>query len=102
MIPSNWIYAPFMVQSQTKADIQYPRNRRVEDRPPVVPFLLEFRRHLLMPETTGGTHADYRLGAAGDGLRRGTFSCLIISAIRIRTVFNSVIDIRYSQYSARR
>ena len=66
MIPSNWIYVPFMFQSQTKADIQYPGNRRVEDRPPVTPFLLEFRRHLLRPETAEGTNADYRLGGFRD------------------------------------
>jgi len=65
MIPSNWIYVPYMHQSQTKADIQYPRNRRVEDRQPVTPFLLEFRRHLLRLEITK-IIADYGHGGLRD------------------------------------
>src|SRR5260370_29520944 len=98
MTPSNWIYVPFMCQSQTKADIQYPRNRRVKDCPPVTPLLLELRRHLVRPETCEGIIiiADYRRGGPrdeGERLRWGTCSSLIISGISIRIMFDYIIDI---------
>ena len=63
-----------MRQSQTKADIQCPRNRGVKDRPPVTPFLLEFRWYMLRLEITEGIIADYRRGGLrdeGEGWRRG-------------------------------